>query len=337
MDIFNLIIVQPIFNLLLGIYSIVPGGDFGITIIIFTILLRFALYPLVVKQLHQVKAMRKMQPELEKIKRRTKGNKQQQSLQMMELYKAHGVNPFRTIGILLIQLPIFIALYNVIQIITLHRDQVGKYVYDFLHQVPAINQIITNPDQFNEKLLGFVDLTKPALGQHVDIFLVILAIVAAATQFIMSKQTMPHTTSKRKIRDILKEAADGKEADQSEINGIIMGRMIYVLPIFMLFIMLSLPGAIALYYAVSNIVATIQQHFILKRDEEELDEIASEVQKQHANKTSKKTAAKARERNAAPAQVVASNKKKSSKKSYSNETTVRIVAKDNASKKKGKK
>lgn len=337
MDIFNLIIVQPIFNLLLGIYSIVPGGDFGITIIIFTILLRFALYPLVVKQLHQVKAMRKMQPELEKIKRRTKGNKQQQSLQMMELYKAHGVNPFRTIGILLIQLPIFIALYNVIQIITLHRDQVGKYVYDFLHQVPAINQIITNPDQFNEKLLGFVDLTKPALGQHIDIFLVILAIVAAATQFIMSKQTMPHTTSKRKIRDILKEAADGKEADQSEINGIIMGRMIYVLPIFMLFIMLSLPGAIALYYAVSNIVATIQQHFILKRDEEELDEIASEVQKQHANKTSKKTAAKARERNAAPAQVVASNKKKSSKKSYSNETTVRIVAKDNASKKKGKK
>lgn len=335
MNIFDLIIVQPIFNLLLGIYSIVPGGDFGITIIIFTILLRFALYPLVVKQLHQVKAMRKLQPKLEQIKRQTKGNKQLQSLQMMELYKEHGVNPFRSIGILIIQLPIFIALYHVIQIITLHRDQVGKYVYDFLHQVPAINQIIEHPEQFNEKLLGFVDLTKPALGSHIDLFLVVLAVLAAATQLIMSKQTMPHTTSKRKIRDILKEAADGKEADQSEINNIIMSRMMYVLPVFMLFIMLSLPGALALYYAVSNIVATIQQHFILKRDEEELDEIASHVQKQQSGKKAAK--AKSREKTAKTAQVVKSPSAKVTKKSKAKRddtTVVRIVASDS---KKGKK
>lgn len=335
MNIFDLIIVQPIFNLLLGIYSIVPGGDFGITVIIFTILLRFALYPLVVKQLHQVKAMRKLQPKLEQIKKQHKGNKQMQSLQMMELYKEHGVNPFRSIGILLIQLPIFIALYHVIQIITLHRDQVGKYVYDFLHQVPAISQIIEHPEQFNEKLLGFVDLTKPALGSHIDLFLVVLAVLAAATQLIMSKQTMPHTTSKRKIRDILKEAADGKEADQSEINNIIMSRMMYVLPVFMLFIMLSLPGALALYYAVSNIVATIQQHFILKRDEEELDEIASHVQKQQSSK--KATKAKLREKTAKTAQVVKSPSTKVAKKSKAKRddtTVVRIVASDS---KKGKK
>lgn len=312
MNIFDILIVQPIFNLLIGLYALIPGSDFGVAIILFTILIRFAMYPLVKKQLHQVKKMRKLQPELERIKKQTKGNKQQQSMQMMELYKRHDVSPFRTIGILLIQLPIFIALYHVIQILTMQRDQVAKYTYDFLENIPAIAQVIQNPDQFNAKLFGIFDLTKHAFSDgNVDLFLVILALVAAATQFIMSKQTMPQAQSKRKLRDVLAEASAGKEADQSEINTIIMGKMIYFLPLFMLFIMLNLPGAIALYYAVSNIVATIQQHFILKQDEEELEEIAEEGVKHH-----KKATAKARAKQA-------------------NEATVtRIVAKGNSPRKK---
>jgi YidC/Oxa1 family membrane protein insertase len=315
MNIFDILIVQPIFNLLLGIYALVPGGDFGVSIIIFTILLRFAMYPLVKRQLHQVKAMRKLQPELERIKKRTKGNKQQQSIQMMELYKKHGVSPFRSIGILLIQLPIFIALYHVIQILTMHRDQVAQYAYDFLEKIPPIHQLIEHPENFNEKLFGMFDLTKHALGQNqVDVFLVILAIVAAITQFIMSKQTMPQTANKRTLRQVLSDASAGKDADQSEINNIVMGKMIYVLPFFMLIVMLNLPGAIGLYYAVSNIVATIQQHFILKQDEHELEEIADEEPAQPA----KKATAKARAKQA------------------SEGTVTRIVAKDTASKSKKK-
>ena len=69
MNIFELIVVQPIFNLLVGLYSIIPGGDFGVSLILFTILIRFALWPLVVRQLHQTKAMRKLQPELARIKK----------------------------------------------------------------------------------------------------------------------------------------------------------------------------------------------------------------------------------------------------------------------------
>jgi YidC/Oxa1 family membrane protein insertase len=120
-NIFDILIVQPIFNLLIGLYSLIPGGDFGISLIIFTILVRFALFPLVKRQLHQTQAMKKLQPELAKIKKAAKGNKQVEGVQMLELYKKHGVSPFRSIGILLIQLPIFIALYHVIQIFTLHR------------------------------------------------------------------------------------------------------------------------------------------------------------------------------------------------------------------------
>ncbi|MDB5177162.1 MAG: putative 60 kDa inner rane insertion protein [Candidatus Saccharibacteria bacterium] len=310
MNIFELLVVQPLFNLLMVLYAVIPGGDFGISIILFTILLRFVMYPLVKRQLHQTKAMRRLQPELELIKKRTKGNKQLQGVQMMELYKKHGVSPFRSIGILIIQLPIFISLYLVIQIFTLHRDQLGKFTYDFLENIGPIKHIIENPQTFNEKLLGVVDLTQHAFSNgSVNLVLVTLAVVAAVGQYIQSKQTMPQGDSKRRLRDVLADAANGKEADQSEINNAIMGKMVVVLPFFMLFVMLSLPGAIALYYATTTLVAVIQQWYILREDEEELEEIADE----HPNGAGKKATAKARAK-------------------VANEATVtRIVAKDASS------
>jgi YidC/Oxa1 family membrane protein insertase len=300
-NIFDLIVVQPIFNLLIGLYSLIPGGDFGIALIIFTIIVRFALWPLVKRQLHQVSAMRKLQPQLAKIKKETKGNRQAESMRMMELYKEHGVSPFRSIGILLIQLPIFIALYQVIQIFTLHRDQIAKFTYDFLENVPAIKDIIANPDNFNLQFLGFVDLTATAIGGPggFNIWLAILAVIAAVTQYFMSKQTAPQLESKKRLRDILAEAGEGKQADQSEMNAIVMNKMIKFLPFIMLFVMLSLPGALALFYAVSNLVAVFQQHQILKQDVVEMDKIADEVPK----KPGKKATAKARAKVATEANI----------------------------------
>lgn len=315
MNIFDILIVQPIFNLLIGLYSIIPGGDFGVSLIIFTVIVRFVMYPLVKKQLHQTRVMRKLQPQLAKIKKQAKGNKQLEGMQMLELYKKHGVSPFRSIGILLIQLPIFLALYNVIQIFTSHRDQIAKFTYDFLEGIGPIKQLIENPSGFNEKLLGLIDLTKAAVSQnHIDVFLIVLALVAAATQYIMSKQTMPQSESKKRLRDIMSEAAEGKQADQSEMSAVVMGKMVKILPIFMFFIMISVPGALALYYAVSNIVAVMQQSYLLKQDEEELEEIAEEPVK----KPTKKATAKAREKVAKEAtvtRVVAKDTKKKGKKS----------------------
>ena len=317
MNIFDIFIIKPIFNLLIGLYSLIPGGDFGISIIIFTVFIRLLLWPLLKRQLHQVTAMRKLQPQLDKIKKATKGNKQLESMQMMELYKEHGVNPFRSIGILLIQLPIFIALYQVIQIFTLHRDKVGAYTYSFLQNVEPIKQLIQHPELFKEKLFGVIDLTAHALGgpNGINYFLVILAILAAITQYIMSKQTSPQVGSKKRIRDIMAEAADGKQADQSEMNAVVMGKMTKIMPFFMLFIMLNLPGALALYYAVSNIVAVIQQHHILKQDVEEMEEMVDNEPKA----VGKKATAKARAKAASEGNVI------------------RIVAKDTSPKKLNKK
>lgn len=275
MNIFEILIIQPIFNLLIGLYSIIPGGDFGISLIIFTIMVRFALYPLVKRQLHQTKAMKKLQPELKKIKAETKGNKQLESARMMDLYKQHGVNPFRSILILFIQLPIFIALYQVIRIFTYDLDRVAELTYDFLENLAPIRQLIDNPSQFNEKLFGIVDLTEAAIGNGaINLSILAIALIAAITQYYMSKQLMPHAESKKGFKEIMSEAAEGKQADQAEMNALIMGKMTKVFPFIMLFIMIGLPGALVLYYAVSNLVAVAQQSYVLRHDEEDLEELA---------------------------------------------------------------
>ncbi len=312
-NIFDTLIIQPIFNLLLGLYSLIPGGDFGVALIIFTVIVRLALWPLLKKQLHQARAMQKLQPELVKIKKAANGNKQIEGAQMMELYKRHGVSPFRSIGILFIQLPIFIALYQVIQIFTINRDQVAKYTYGFMQNIGPIKDLIEHPENFNQQLFGFIDLTGRAITQNpftVNIILLILAVGAAVTQYIMSKQTMPKQQETKRFRDIMAEAADGKQADQSAMNSAMMGKMTKFLPIMMFFIMIGLPGALALYYTVSNVVAVLQQGSILKKDSDELIEIADE-----APMPGKKATAKARAKQAQEG------------------TIIRIVAKDNAPRK----
>ena len=292
---FDAIIVKPIFNALMLLYSIIPGGDFGVAIILFTILIRILIYPLVRKQLHQTKLMRKMQPEIAKIKKEAKGNKQLEATMQMELYKRHGISPFQSIFILLIQLPIFIGLYHVIQIIVLHRDEVAKFAYAPLEQLEPIKKIIENPENFNHTMLGFIDLTKTAFSNGtVNIVLLALALISAITQYIMSKQTMPTTGTPKRFRDIMKEAAEGKQSDPADMSAAMMRNMVKIMPIMMFFIMVNLPGALALYYTVSNLVATAQQHYLLNKDTEEMEEIAEEVIEKEEARANRQANAKKR-------------------------------------------
>ena len=298
---FETFIVKPIFNALMLLYSIIPGGDFGVAIIIFTVIVRFLLYPLVKKQLHQTKMMRKMQPELAKIKKAAEGNKQTEAAMQMELYKRFGINPFQSILILIVQLPIFIGLYQVIQIMTLHRNEVAKLAYEPIQQLTAIHKIIENPDHFNHTMLGFIDLTKTAFSNGgVDIALIALALLSAVTQYIISKQLLPTTgKSTKKFRDIMKEAATGQKSDASEMTNAMMGNMTKFMPIFMFFIMVNLPGALALYYTTSNLVAAAQQYHLLHKDTEEMEDIADEVVEQPAPNKKAKAAERAKKANEA--------------------------------------
>lgn len=300
MDIFNVLIVQPIFNALLLIYAVV--GDFGLSIIIFTIFVRLALWPLIKKQLHQTKLMRKVQPELKKIKARTKGNKQLEAKLMMEMYKERGIKPFSSIGVLLLQLPIFIGIYQVIIIITQHKDQIESHLYNFTKQLPDISEILAHPEKFNESLFGVINLTQTAIGGgSIHVPLIILALIAAGFQYIQTKQIMPDSGSQKKLRDILKDASAGKEADQSDISAAMSSKMVTFMPLLLLAFALFLPGAVVLYYAASSIVAVIQQYFVLRKDEEEMEIIADQ-------KTNKKP------RTAKEATIVSKKSNKKSKK-----------------------
>ena len=275
MNIFNVIVLEPIFNTLLVLYAFI--GDFGLSIIVFTILVRIALWPLIKKQLHQTKLMRKVQPELKKIKKKTKGNKQLETQLTMELYRERGVKPFSSIGVLLLQLPIFIAIYQVINIITKHRNDIEQYLYDPTKNLPALSGMLSPDHVFNEKLFNAINLTQTVYSHNtLNVALLLLAIIAAALQFIQTKQLMPQSDSQKKLRDILKEASQGKEADQSEITSVIGSRMALFMPLMLLVFAFYLPGAVVLYYATSSFVAIIQQHLALRQDVEEMNEIASE-------------------------------------------------------------
>ena len=292
MSLFDVVIVQPIFNLLMGIYSLIP--DFGVSIVIFTIIVRFALWPLAKKQLHQAKAMRKMQPELKKLQAKYKNNKQAQSMAMLDLYKKYNIGPFRSIAVLLIQLPILIGVYRVVQIFVMHREELGKFTYDIMEQLPTVGNLVQHPDQFNQNFLGIMDLTKHAVSpQGVAIGLVAFAALAAVLQYLLSKQTAPQSDSGKRLRDVLAEAEQGKEADQAEVNAIVMRKMMKFMPIFLFFIMINLPGALALYMTTSNAVAYIQNKMILRQDGDELEKIASEKQQKNAKKSPKQRAANA--------------------------------------------
>src|SRR3990167_7302270 len=96
---FTTLITQPLFNLLVLIYALIPGHNFGLAIILFTVLIRILMWPLVKKQLHHAKAMRELQPELKKIKQATKGDRQKESILVMQLYKERQINHFSSLGL----------------------------------------------------------------------------------------------------------------------------------------------------------------------------------------------------------------------------------------------
>lgn len=294
MSFFDEFIVRPIFNLLMAIYSLIP--DFGVSIIIFTILVRLLLWPLIKKQLHQAKAMRKMQPELAKIKKQYAKNPQMRNLAMMELYKKHNVSMFGSLGIMVIQLPILIAMYRVVQIFVSNRSDLGKYVYDFVKNLPVANNLVNNPDQFNQNFLGLIDLTQHAISKNgVIIGLLVLAGVAAYLQYLTSKQLSPQSDNTRKLRDVLAEAGDGKEADQSEVNAIMTRKMMKFMPVMMFFVIVYLPAALALYLATASAVGYLQNFIILRQDYLEMQAIANEKTTTRKSAASVKTKRRAKQ------------------------------------------
>lgn len=241
---FTTIFVQPLFNILFTLYGLLPGHDFGVAVIGLTIIVRLALWPLVTKQLHSQKIMQKMAPEIAQIKQQAKGDRQKETQMLMELYKERGTSPFAPIVPILFQLPIFFALYIVFRD-SVHPDKIASLTYSFVEQIPAVMNVINNNATFSATLFGVIDLTKPNI---------VLAVLAGAVQWYQSKMLQP----KNQVMDT-----------QAKL----MASMINVFPVITAVIAMTLPSALALYWAVTSAVAILQQHIVLRRDAHEMEDI----------------------------------------------------------------
>ncbi len=127
---FETYVIQPIFNALMILYTTV--GDFGVAIILFTIAVRMLMWPLLRRQLHQGRIIRKIQPQIKEIRKQSKGDKQKEARQLSELYKKNGVSMFGSLGLLFIQLPIFFGLFNALKSIIQNPERIINLPYDFV-------------------------------------------------------------------------------------------------------------------------------------------------------------------------------------------------------------
>lgn len=277
---FTTLIVQPIFNLLVLIYALLPGHNFGLALIIFTIVVRLLLWPLVRRQLHQTKAMRVLQPEMKRIKQATKGNRQKESQMMMELYKEKGVNPLGTFPILIVQFIVLIGLYSGLRRVISNPHNLVTFAYPTLQHFSWMERLAHNIHLFDNTLFGFVNLSRSALGAG-GLYLPAMIIVlgSAIAQYYQSKQLLPVSDDQRSLRSILRDTGKGKQADQSEVNAAVGRSTRYLLPVMIFVFTVNIASALSLYWLVGGIVAFIQQSIVLSSDETEMEVLADKPSK----------------------------------------------------------
>lgn len=273
---FTTFIVQPIFNLLVLIYALLPGHNFGLALIIFTVVIRMLLWPMVKKQLHQAKAMRDLQPEIKKIKKATKGDRQKESQMLMELYKEKGISPIGTLPTLVVQLVVLIGLYSGLRKIIADPHSLVTFSYPAIQHMAWMQHLAENIHAFDDTLFGWVDLSRAAVTKgmpfYFPAFLIVLG--SAIAQFFQGRQLLPTGKDQKGLRDILRQASSGNQADQSDVNAAVGRSTMYFLPIMIFFFTISLAAALSLYWLVSGVVAYIQQSIILNRDEEEMEGVS---------------------------------------------------------------
>lgn len=225
---FNTLLFKPIFNLLVFIYNIIPGGDFGIAIIVLTVVIRLVLAPLSVKALISQKKINKLQPQIKELQEKHKGDKQALGQATMELYKQNGSNPFSGCLPILIQIPIFFALYRALSVGLKPESMSSLYPF------------ITNPGQIKELSFGILNLSQKSY---------VLAILAGALQWYQSKQMMDFQG----------------QAEAGSTTAMMNKQMLYFFPVMIIIIAWNLPAGLALYWVVNTCYSIAEQVYIKRK------------------------------------------------------------------------
>ena len=232
---FNTILYHPLFNSLVLLYQYLPGRDFGVAVIVLTVIIRIILYPLMLQSIKAQKVMSELQPKIQEIQRKFKDDKEKQTKEMMAFYQKEKINPFGGCLPLLIQLPILIALYQVFWK-GLQSEQM-VYLYSF----------VPNPGTINPTFLGLINLAEPSLG---------LAVLAGISQFFQTKMLTPLQSKLG--------AGQAPKTKTPDFSQMMQKQMLYFFPIFTVFILWKLPAAIGIYWLVTALFSIFQQYLVLK-------------------------------------------------------------------------
>lgn len=226
---YNLIFYRPILNLLIFFYQTIGLQNLGFAIILTTLFIRFILYPFFHKGAKQQILMQRIQPKVKKIQELHKDDREKQGQALMDLYKEHGINPFSSFLLLLIQLPILLAFYWVVRSGLTPGALTG--VYSFL----------STPQTINVMFLHVINLSKPNL---------ILILLAAIAQFFQARLA------------IYKNPTTNSTPTPAEK---IARQMVFVGPLITILIFYNLPAAVGLYWLVSSVFSAAQQYFVNKK------------------------------------------------------------------------
>ena len=231
-EFFNTILVQPLFNLLIFFYNLVPGNDLGVAIILLTLVIKLLLYPLSRQSIKSQKALQELQPKMEALKKQYKNDKEKLAKEMMALYKTEKVNPLSSCLPLLIQLPFLIAVFHVF------RTGVDSASLGMLYS------FVPNPGSLNPVSFGIINLAQPNL---------ILAILTGAAQYWQSKML------------ITKRPPKVPGAKDEDMMALMNKQMVYFMPIITVVIGAGLPAGLILYWLVMTILTALQQQLMFKK------------------------------------------------------------------------
>lgn len=237
--IFNTILYQPMLNILIWLYGLI--GNFGLAIIILTLLIKLFLRPLNKKAIASQKAMSEIQPKMQEIQNKYKNDREKQALELVSLYKRENFNPFAGFLLLFLQIPIILALFYVVKN-GINVSEIGQSLYFFVKLPSAIYPYLINFNGYE-----ILDLSKPN---------VYLAILTAGAQYLQIKTAAPQSIAKPK---------DGENNNMNEIGNIMQKQMGFFVPIMTFVVLFNLPSALGLYWIVSTVVSIFEQRQLLNK------------------------------------------------------------------------
>jgi YidC/Oxa1 family membrane protein insertase len=235
MNLFHEILYRPLFNLLIWLYDVIPGADIGFAIIVLTVVIKLVLWPLTNASLKSQKALQDLQPKLDELKAEFKDDKEKLAKAMMELYAKEKVNPLSSCLPILVQIPVLIALYQVL------ADGLRP------ESLSALYAFVRNPGTVDAMFVGFVNLAERSIP---------LAVLAGILQYFQTKMLI----ARRPPRQV--RGSEG--AKDEEMLTAMNNSMMYFMPVMTVVLGATLPAGLTLYWVTINVVSIVQQFLVFR-------------------------------------------------------------------------